>query len=218
MCIMKIVMSLGGSVITTDRVNVSFLKKFVKMIKKSKHKMHIVTGGGGPSRIYAKGSRKLGLGTREQDALGIGPTLLNAQLLAFLLKAKFVHIQPRKIGKLKPITVSGGFDVGCTTDHDAAMIAETFKADYLLNISDVKGVYTRDPDVYKNAKMFHKMTYDQFLKMFPMKHEASRNVPFEPQALKLCKKNKVKVVVMGRGLNNIKNFLQGKKFVGTIIR
>jgi uridylate kinase len=218
---MIIVISLGGSIIVRDKVNITFLKKFKNLILKSKHKFIIITGGGKVCRIYTNAGEKLGLSNLQRDMLGIDVTLVNARLVSQVLgkKAMFVTGSLKKVGKtpLEKIIVTGGFDPGVTTDYDAAVIAKEAKADMLINISDVKGVYDKDPDIYKGAKLFKKMSYAQFFKLFPIKYKPGMNFVFEPSAMKICQKNKIKVLFSEANINNLKKIFQNKKFIGTVI-
>ena len=68
---MRFVISLGGSVIIPDDVDIKFLRGFANLIRKSKHKIHIVTGGGKFARIYVNVAREIGLDIVKQDILGI---------------------------------------------------------------------------------------------------------------------------------------------------
>lgn len=219
---MIIVISLGGSIVVKDKVNIQFLKKFKNLLLKSKHKFFIITGGGSTARTYTNAAKKLSLTEQEQDMLGIDATLINARLLSLILgkKAIFVTGSLKQVGRIPPekIIVTGGFDPGVTTDYDSSVIAKQAKADMLINISDVKGIYDKDPDKYKNAKLFKKLTYEQFFKLFKIKYKPGMNFVFEPKAMRICQKNKIKVVFTSANLNNIKKILQGKKFVGTIVK
>ena len=79
---MKIVISLGGSLIIPDEIDYNFLKQFKKTIYKlNKHKFIIVTGGGKIAREYINALRKEGLNDKIQSLIGIKTTKLNAMLL-----------------------------------------------------------------------------------------------------------------------------------------
>ncbi len=217
---MKIVISLGGSVIVPKELDVKFLKEFVKLIKKyrKKHKFSIVCGGGHTARIYTRKAKEFNLSTKEAHELGVSATHLNAQFLAKVLNATFSKEHPLKIGKMKGIIVSGGYKPGWTTDTDAALIAKSMKADILVNITDVKGIYTKDPDKYKDAKLIQNMSWKEFEKMFGKKITgAGKHYVFDPLAGQICKKNKIKVVVISKNLKNLENLLKDKKFVGTVV-
>ncbi len=217
---MKIVISLGGSVVVPKELDVKFIKDFARFIKryKRKHKFSIVCGGGHTARIYTSKAKEFGLSTNDAHELGISATHLNAKFLAKILDAKFSNEHPTKIGKMKGIVVSGGYKPGWTTDTDAALIAKSMKADVLINITDVKGVYTKDPHKYKSAKMISEMNWKEFERMFGKKVTgAGKHYVFDPLAGQICKKSKIKTIIAGKNLKNISNILENKKFVGTTI-
>ncbi|MCD6576291.1 MAG: UMP kinase [Nanoarchaeota archaeon] len=217
---MKVVISLGGSVIVPKELDVKFLKEFVKLINKfkRKHKFSIVCGGGHTARIYTRKAKEFNLSTNEAHELGISATHLNAQFLAKILNAKFSKEHPLKIGKMKGLIVSGGYKPGWTTDTDAALIAKSMKANILINITDVKGIYTKDPNKYKDARLIPKMSWKEFEKMFGKKITgAGKHYVFDPLAGQICKKNKIKVIVIGKDLKTLERLLEGKKFIGTIV-
>lgn len=215
----KVVFSVGGSILVPDEVDVKFIKGFSKLIKKYKKKIHfsIVVGGGRTARRYVIPGRKMGLNTKKAHEVGIAATHLNAEFVAELIDERFSKEHPSKIGKKKGLFVSGGYKVGWTTDTDAAYIAKSMKADVLVNVTDVKGVYTADPNKDPKAKFIPKMDWGRFFKMFGRKVVPSGHYVFDPIAGGICQRNKIKVVVLNNNLKNIQNLLKGKSFIGTTI-
>ncbi len=217
---MKIVISLGGSIIIPKELDVKFLKDFSNLIKKlkKKHKFSIICGGGYTARLYTRKKKELGLTTDQAHKLGIFATHLNSKLMAQILGGKFSNQHPEKIGRMRGLLVSGGYKVGWTTDTDAALIAKTMKADVLINLTNVEGVYTKDPNKYKNAEFIKEMNWKNFEEMFGKKITgAGKHYVFDPVAGQICKKNKIKVVVMSKDIKNLNNFINKRKFVGTVI-
>jgi uridylate kinase len=215
----KVVLSVGGSIVIPDEIDVAFVKGFAKLLKKYKKKIKfsIVVGGGKTSRRYALTGKQLGLGDRDAHELGIAATHINAMFLAKIVGGKFSDKAPAKIGKMGSLMVSGGYKPGCSTDTDAAEIAESMKADVLVNITDVKGVYTKNPKKYKDAKFLAKLNWKKFFEIVGTKFVPSGHYVFDPIAAKICRNKKIKVVVLSNNLRNFENFLKGKKFIGSII-
>ena len=82
------VISLGGSIIAPDRVDIDFLKGFYEAItayleQDENRKLILVTGGGGPARAYQNAYREISNETDNnlQDWIGIAATRLNGQLV-----------------------------------------------------------------------------------------------------------------------------------------
>ena len=88
---MKFVISLGGSVIVPDRLDVNFLKGCRDLIKRysKKNKFIIICGGGKLARNLQKKALKLkGIPDRDLDWLGIYATRINALSLKNVFKVK----------------------------------------------------------------------------------------------------------------------------------
>ena len=79
-----IVISLGGSVIVPDKIDIVFLKAFRRLIRDylKKYKFIIVTGGGKTARNYIDAAGKIcRINNEDKDWLGIHCTRLNSHLL-----------------------------------------------------------------------------------------------------------------------------------------
>lgn len=162
---MKIVISLGGSLLTKD-FSASGVKKYIDVLKRiaqDSEKLVIVVGGGRVCREYQAIARNLGASQDMQDYVGIKATHFNASLVASAL-TKYAEI-PNNEKELKAalaknnIVIAGGLKVGQSTDAVAAFSAKEIKADLLINASNVNGVYDLNPRENKNAKKIPKLTY-----------------------------------------------------------
>ena len=132
---MKYVISLGGSIIVPEDIDVLFVKKFVDLIGaelKKGNTFFIVTGGGATARKYIRALRNFDgrIPNEDLDWLGISATKMNAQLIlsAFKGKArKHIIIDPsEKKSDLKKINLVSGWKPGWSTDFVAVKIAETY--------------------------------------------------------------------------------------------
>jgi len=216
---MKIVFSLGGSVIVPGDIDSKFIKDFSNFIKRiaKKYKISIVCGGGSTARKYIASVPQLDDISKHEIA--IKATHLNAMLIAKLVKGKFSEEAPEKIAKgiNKELTVSGGYKPGWTTDVDATIIAKEAKADLLINVTNVNYVYDSDPKINKKAKKIERIKWGEFLKLPAMQPGPGAHFVFDLEAAKICQKAKIKVVVVGKDIKNIENLIEGKKFEGTLI-
>jgi len=219
-----IVMSLGGSIIVPDKIDIDFLKKFRKVILnfvKKGNKVIIVTGGGKTCRNYNTAAEKISKPSGvELDWLGIAATKLNAELVRVIFgKTAYKKIIPNynTKGIKSKIIIGSGHLPGSSSDLDAVMWAKNYKADYVINFSDVDYIYDKNPKL-KNAKPLPKLNWNQMQKLVGTKWKAGANFPFDPVATKLCKKLKLKLVfINGKNIKNIDNFLKGKKFKGSVV-
>jgi uridylate kinase len=222
---MKIVISLGGSLLTKELTPENFRKyaDVLKKLKKHNHKLVVVVGGGKVCREYRDLAKKFTSDNILLDWIGIQATHLNAlTLIAALGKDAYPNSlrTPEEVKKNidEKILVCGGNLPGCSTDYDAALFAEAIKADLLINATDVDGVYSADPNKDPNAKKFDRLTHDEFLKII----EKNPQIPgeyrlFDLKATKLIKKAKIKTIFIdGNDPEEIIRAVEGKHH-GTVV-
>lgn len=219
-----IVLSLGGSIIVPDKIDVNFLKKFRKTIISllPKYKFIIVCGGGKVCRDYISAAKNIKkLNDEVYDVLGIKLTEANAQLILSILydvSHKEIHPNYNKEIKFENVLIGCGFLPGTSTDYDAVMFAKNHNSDTVINLSNIESVYDKDPKKYKNTKKIKKISWKNFRKLVGNKWKAGLNLPFDPVASKKCEQLGIKVAIMdGRNLDNFKNYLERKEFKGTLI-
>ncbi|MAG50122.1 UMP kinase [archaeon] len=222
-----IVISLGGSIIVPDKVDYDFLNSFKKVISKytKKNKFVIVTGGGSTCRKYLKALEKKKFHVKIYSLIGIATTKLNARVVAGFFKK--THEIPdtlkdvKKVLKKNNIAICGalGYKPDMTTDGNAAEVAKYLKADLFVNLTNVKGLYNKDPSKYKNAKLIKKISYQDFYDIArKIKFKAGQHFVLDKVSAKIIKDSKIKTVILnGRNLKNFENCLKGKSFVGTTI-
>ncbi|HLP86847.1 MAG TPA: UMP kinase [Candidatus Paceibacterota bacterium] len=222
-----IIISLGGSLIVPDGVDVPFVKEFVSFIKEYvKKNFHfvLITGGGKICRIYNEAAEKITNPTKEDlDWIGIATTKVNAELLRVSLGElayEEVIKDPTLITKTdKPVIVGGGWKPGCSSDNDAVIIAEKLGGKKVINLSNIDYVYDKDPKQYMDAKPLKEISWTEFRSILPREWVPGLNSPFDPTAAVHAERLGLHVVVMnGKNIENIKNYLDGKDFVGTVIK
>ncbi len=220
------VISLGGSLIVPDEIDISFLKKFRELIisQISRGRRFIITTGGGRiCRKYQTALKSITSATPDDlDWLGIYSTRFNAQLIRLIFKdyahPKIVENTNLKVSFKEKILLAGGWMPGRSTDDDAVRLAKANGADTIINLSNINFVYTKDPKKYKDAKPLKQATWSDFLKIVGSKWIPGKNLPFDPTAAKHAQKYKIKVIICnGKDLKNLENILNGKKFKGTTV-
>jgi len=214
-----VIMSLGGSLIVPNEIDVNYLKKFKTFIKKHlrSYRFIIVPGGGRTARRYMKAAKALGGSIVDQDWTGIASVDCNAELLRILFNAPVVTVN-EKI-PVKPVVIVTGAGPGHSSDYDAVYVAKKLKAECIINVTNQDFVYDKDPAKYKTAKPLQELTWAQYKKIIGGKWQSSMHVPFDPVASKLATKLNFAVAnVHGKKLSNLHNLLAHKPFKGTIIR
>lgn len=223
---MTYVISLGGSILVPDEIDVKFLKRFIRLIvseTRTGHRFFIITGGGAECRKYQKALRVLIKASAfDLDWLGIATTRLNAEFLAYAFgkhaRRQIITDPTKRASGLKKINLVSGWKPGRSTDDDAVRIARLYGAKTVINLSNIDYVYTADPSKNKNVKKIERMSWAEYIKQFGRKWNPGGNYPFDPVAAKLAKSSGIKVVVMnGRKLENLQNIFANKPFSGTII-
>lgn len=219
-----IIISLGGSLIVPDRIDINFLKKFRKIILYciKKYNFVIFTGGGKVAREYQQAGKKINnLSKYDMDWLGIHASRLNALLLQYVFKGhvnKEIITEPNKKIKFnQPIIIGAGWKPGWSTDFDAIKIAHANNIETVINLSNIMYAYDKDPKKFKDAKKLEKINWAGFRKIVGNKWRPGLNMPFDPIASRLAQKAKIQVIIMGRDLKNLQNFINNKKFKGTRI-
>ena len=220
---MKIVISLGGSLLEKNPESFKKYADVFRKLKEKEHKLIVVCGGGKTAREYRDIAKKFTNDDVILDWVGIQATHLNAFTLIAVLGKDAYPISLRTPQEVKKnfkdkILVCGGNVPGCSTGYDAALFAEAIEADLLIKASDIDGVYSADPNKDPNAKKYDRLTHDEFLKII----EQNPQIPgeyrlFDLKATKLIKKNKIKTIFIdGTNPNEIINAVEGKHH-GTLI-
>ena len=209
-----------------DEINKKFLERFAKLARElhKKHQIAIVTGGGRTARKYIEPAREFGASEVFCDLIGISATRLNARLLSAAIGPEANmeppkdHLDALKALDFEKIAVMGGTEPGHSTDAVAALFAEYMRADLFINVSDVDGIYDKDPRKNKDAKRQEKMQVDDLVDMIKNKSVgAGKYELIDILAVKVIQRSKIKTIFLSEDLDNMKNAIEGKKFVGTLI-
>lgn len=222
-----IVLSLGGSQIIPNEINYPYLKEFKKelLMLSKKFKFVVVCGGGNIARKYINALNRENISEKFQGYSGISATRSNARFMNY-----FFNIDPsigipetmdtlEKYITKKDIIFCGAlsYKANRTSDTTAAEVASHFKTIF-INITNVKGLYDKNPIEHKDAKMISEISWKDF-------YVVAKKIGFKPgqhfaldvTAAKIIKKNKIPTYIIGKNVKHIGNIINGKKFSGTII-
>ncbi len=219
----KVIISLGGSLITPDRVDTAFLKSFRQLVIRHADRMQffIICGGGSTCRQYQNAASSIvKLKDEDLDWLGIHATRLNAQLVKTVLKDyayRYVIKDPTApINAKESVVVAAGWKPGFSTDYDAVLLAKNIGIKTIANLSDIDYVYDKDPKRHTDAKPITTISWSGFRKLLTTEWKPGLNAPFDPIAAKEAEKLGLKVAVIG-SIHELDKFLNNKSFMGTII-
>lgn len=222
-----IVLSLGGSLIVPEEIDVEFLRKFREVLKKNfqKYKFVVVCGGGSVARTYIRALREDKKSDYLQSQVGISITRLNARFMSYFFGKDANDGIPHDIKsvenllKKNNIIFCGALRYGedQTSDTVAVKIANYFKTDF-INLTNVKGLYDSNPAKNKNAKFIPKCSIEEFNKIvMAIPSKPGMHAPVDHSAMKIIKKHNIRIFIIGKDMKQLDNLLNGKSFVGTTI-
>ena len=222
-----IIISLGGSLIIPDEIDINFLKEFKQLIlaqtEKGK-KFVIVTGGGKLCRNYNNAGKEISeISNENLDWLGISSTRFNAEFIKTLfedLAEEQIILDPTLPIKFdKSIVLGGGWKPGNSTDFVAVVLGKNLGAKKIINLSNTDYVYDSDPKINKEAKKIEKIFWAEYRKLIPKEWNPGLNSPFDPIASEMAEKEGMEVVIMnGKPIDNLAKYLNGEEFLGTVIK
>src|SRR6266852_9536517 len=223
---MRAVVKLGGALFRREP-NVAALKDMGKVLSgfvREGNQLVLVAGGGENARTYIGAARKLGAEESTCDLLGSQITRANAELLRLAMGSiasskipTMLSDLPHCVGSGK-VVVMGGLQPGQSTNAVAALAAEITRADFLVNATDVQGVYTADPKKDPKAKLLRSVSIDKLLgwamagDVYAGKYEL-----LDPVALKIMQRARIPTrFVSMEDPSNITSALRGRD-IGTLV-
>ncbi|MGB9719717.1 MAG: UMP kinase [Candidatus Anstonellales archaeon] len=223
---MVVAVSLGGSVVNPGKPSVENVKRIAKIFEQSGEKLAIVVGGGAYAREYAQAVRKLTGNEFYADAIATMETKQNAMLLLSALKNTYPKIPSTFESAASAIknyqhVVMGGTIPGITTDADAVLLAEATFAERLVNISNVSGIYDKDPSKYKDAKKYSKINHEQLISLAVEsdRRKAGEHFVFDMLACKLAARSRLELhFVSWKNNSDVSNAINGKSHDGTVVK
>jgi uridylate kinase len=229
------VISLGGSLIASDKNDAEFLKCFYEIIQKrlkqeGSRRFILVTGGGAIARenqrkyLFVRGNEAK---TDSQDWIGIAATKNNAELVGRIFEDyctdEVYGGDPEKIEDFNGrVLVASGWKPGRSTDYVAVALAVSIKADKVINLTNVAQVYSDDPRINPSAQPLSEIGWNTYRSIVGNEWSPGKNAPFDPIASKLAQENGMNVIIIKGGyqksdLENLENAIDGRKFFGTLI-
>jgi len=223
------VISLGGSIVVPDHVDTKFINSFVsrmrdRFVREPAWLLALVIGGGATARAYQQAARNMvpDCPAVTLDRIGIAATRINAEVI----RAAFGQLCPDPVitnpaapglitGK---VVVSRGWKPGFSTDNVAVHLAESLGATTVINLSNIKQIYSADPKINPDATPLTALSWSEFLGIAGEEWTPGKNTPFDPIATRRAAELGMKVIAAdGRDLDNLDAILDGRAFVGTTI-
>lgn len=224
---MFLVIKIGGSLLfkPDTRLHINRFKEYAEVIRQlieKGNKFVIVVGGGVFAKTLVKECTKLGSDREALDRLGIAATWINAQVMISALGELAHHYPIMKLEDLsywweqEKLLVVGGLQPGQSTNAVAASIAELKKGTILVNVTNVDGVYDREPKLFSSAKLLPRITFSELRKILaPLSSEPGTYPLFDKRALDIVERSNIEVwFVNGKDPENIMRAVENNE-VGT---
>ncbi len=216
--------STGGSGI--DTVTLKATAEEIREVHATGVQIAIVVGGGNIFRGLRGASE--GMDRAQSDYMGMLATVINSLALQDALERVRLttrvmtaldikqvaepYIKRRAIHHLEKgyivICAAGTGNPYFSTDTAAALRAMELRCGALLKATKVDGIYDRDPTKHPEARMYKKMSYDQFL--------GEHLKVMDSTAVTLCRENGLPIRVFKMVPGNIRRVCLGEA-VGTTI-
>ncbi len=222
------VLSLGGSIVVPGSIDTQYLTNFKEFINRriaQGDRFILTVGGGKTARNYQAAAEEVsGVDDEERDWLGIHATRLNAHLLRTIFKgqahpliAKDFDVSLPEFSE--PILVGAGWKPGWSTDYIAVLLAERYRAQSVLNLSNIDYVYAEDPRENPDSQRLEQISWADFRKIVGDEWTPGLSAPFDPIASQKAEALQLSVAILnGRNIKNIEAYLAGQPFQGTVIQ
>ncbi|MHA2288591.1 MAG: UMP kinase, partial [Promethearchaeota archaeon] len=213
----NIVIKFGGSLLFSDGGTIDSQKitEFCNIIKNNNNydSIVIVCGGGLVARKYIGAIRTFTENEVLCDLIGIDISRINSRLIIAGLKDLAYPQVSKSFEELSvainshKIVVMGGLQPGQSTTSVAITVAEYLKAKRLVILTDVDGIYDKDPNIHKDAILLEKLSYDSLQKLIlessgDEQASAGEYRIFDAVSLQILKRSGMNVMVMsGKKLN-----------------
>jgi uridylate kinase len=229
----NIVIKIGGSLLF-KRGKIDNLKilEFCEIIKKTSKfdKIVVICGGGTLAREFISSARDFTKNNAMCDLFGIEISRINSKLIIACLYEHAYPQVPKSIEDLsiallsKKIIVMGGLQPGQSTTSVAIEVAEYIKAQKMIILTDVNGIYDKDPKKHKDAKLLMHLSLNELKEVIENSSDDKQAAPgeyriFDVVSLQVLKRSDIKVfVISGIILDEFRKFWDGDSNIkGTII-
>jgi uridylate kinase len=220
------VIKIGGSLLFTEKreLDTTKIQNFCQIFKNgdTSYTNVIICGGGMIAREYINAVRFFQGNEALCDTFGIELSRINSKLLIASLKDLAYPLVPKSMEELSTallfnkIIVMGGLQPGQSTTSVALEVAEFMNADELIILTDVEGIYDKDPKKYDDAKLIKNLTYKQ-LQDIILHSSGDRQAAageyriFDAVSLQILKRSNIKTVIMsGKNLKEFEKYWNGK--------
>ena len=219
-----LVISLGGSILSTQTDNTAVVQAYVSWLKQLavSRRVAVIIGGGFRARSAMEQAKleNPNITAEQLDEIGIAASRQNAEMMRGLCDVTAEIITDPRVS-LEPtpgLVFGAGWIPGRSTDYDAVLLAVTNQIDMVYNLSNIIQIYTQDPKTHPDAKPLSDLTWAELQQIVGNTWTPGLNMPFDPIAAKLATEHSLTVkVVNGHNIAEVDKAIAGQPFVGTVI-
>jgi len=205
--------------------NLSLLSNEILNLVSEGHRIAVVTGGGATARKYIALARKIYPNESMLDVLGIASSRLNAHLLLLSLRDFAYSRIPESLERLVEfwglgkVIVAGGFQPGQSTTAVAALVAEATNSQFLVNCTNIDGVFERDPRDDPSARLLERIKVGELRKILSSSRSAAGTYELaDTLALNVLERSGISMIVMNFSkVSALRQLLKGETRFGTIV-
>ena len=205
----RVLIKLSGESLMNEKENINKekvqeLTNLFKQVRELGIELGIVIGGGN----FFRGRSNQDMYQLYVDSMGMLGTCMNALGLMDGFKKNNVNAifsTPFNLNNLYPtytqeelnnlikdnvIVFGGGTgNIGCSTDTASSNKAKLINADVIIKLTNVDGVYDKDPNKYEDAKLYKSLTFKEVLDNPEIK-------VMDIGAIEECKENNIEIRVI----------------------
>lgn len=221
------VIKIGGSLLFTDKnkIDTQKLTEFSNILKNNKDSgtIIVICGGGSIARKYIDAVRLLKGSESLSDIFGIEVSRINSKLLTTTLQDYAYPQIPKSMEELSlallfnKIIVMGGLQPGQSTTSVALEVAEFIEAEELVILTDVNGIFNKDPKKFNDAQLIKHLTYEQLENLILNQKDEKQAAAgeyriFDFVSLQILKRSNIRVIVTsGKDLSEFSKFWNEEK-------
>ena len=228
------IVALGGSLLRPELADeramwFGQLRQMAVHFEGNGRKLGLVVGGGLPAREGITLARESFSDPYRLDTVGIAATRLNATILQQTLQDIGCNVSPiiptstyeaAELFESHNIVVMGGTTPGHTTDAVSVALARDCGASYCVIATNVSHVHDSDPKSNPDAQPIEELTLAELADITgtePLGPGSSAAV--DPVAVKWAMEASIKLAVLdGRDLSRVEDALEGRPFIGTLVK
>jgi len=163
------------------------------------------------------------------DEIGIAATRFNATIIQQILidsgcnVSKIIPkttLEAAELLQKYNFVIMGGTVPGHTTDAVAVSFARDSGSSDCIIATNVNHIYDKDPRDNDDAEPYFEMTMDELVQITGTDRlKPGQSAVVDPIAVGIASQSKINIAVLdGRDLDLLESALDGKEFIGTIVR